>query len=55
MEYKVVSGPYEFVLEVVQECLDAGWQLAGGISISTDPDADREYTNIYAQALTKVK
>lgn len=50
MNYRVVrSGDADTFQRMVEQLLEEGWQLAGGISVNTDT-ANRTY---YYQALTK--
>lgn len=53
LEYDLITADarIEFVSEV-QARLDAGWQLAGGVSILVDPDDGVTY---YSQAVTRRK
>lgn len=54
MEYKVVSdSDLAAMVEVVNEMLDEGWSLQGGVCIAcTDRDDD---IDIYAQAMIRKK
>ena len=57
MLYQVVGSESKKQLEAaVNELLDGGWQLQGGISVShtiTDVDGDLKLQLIYAQAMVK--
>lgn len=49
VEYKIVGGGWEKVEKEVKELLEQGWELQGGISVSTHP----EYEDQFAQAMIK--
>lgn len=53
MDYDVITEDTQVAfVESVQAWLNAGWQLAGGVSITHIPE-DQSY--VYAQAVTRPK
>lgn len=48
-QYQIISGPWEGVEPKVNELLAEGWELQGGVSLSSSLDFD----NQYAQAMIK--
>lgn len=51
MEYYIVNGDYYEVMREVNKLLGEGWDLAGGIAITSFPDSNEGF---YAQAMTRV-
>ena len=59
MEYTIVDGDLDFVIEKVNELIKQGWKLQGGIATSThkhpfDEDDPNLYTS-YTQAMIMEK
>jgi len=53
MQYNLAMGNYSEVLRDVQEFLDNGWKLQGGVSVTCFKDEYDDIEYRYAQAVVK--